>query len=444
MPQAKRAAEFLRTLGMNVHVTQGGQYDNITQMITDLNYVGFKLLRDNITSNSGDIAQMDQLAAAGCRWDFIGSGTPSSTVSFIKAFQTRNPGKLNSVEGPNEPNNFPISYGGQTGTNAGILFTNDLVTAVRADSSLSAVKIYNTSPYPHVSTNADYGNTHYYSPAGAQADSDLVANVNLEKSAMPNKPQVLTETGYFSLPGYHNGQWIGVTEDAQCRLLLNEAFRAYEMGLAETYFYQLYDQFPPSDGTNEAFYGIIRNDGTRKQAAVGFHNVTTILADNGATALTFTPGTVNYTITGLPSTGHSILFQTSAGVYKLVVWAMPNIWNTTTDTQIDAPIVSFTVNFGATFASVKVYDLMDDVPLELTATNVSSITHTVDDHPMVVEFSNPGATLPAGQATVPINVGALANDGTGDALRTAFQTVNSNFSKVDARLAAIESLLNGG
>lgn len=34
-----------------------------------------------------------------------------------------------------------------------------------------------------------------------------------------------------------------------------------------------------------------------------------------------------------------------------------------------------------------------------------------------------------------VNVGAVANDGTGDAIRSAFQTVNSNFSNIDSRIS---------
>ena len=47
------------------------------------------------------------------------------------------------------------------------------------------------------------------------------------------------------------------------------------------------------------------------------HNLTTILADPGAVE---TPGRLNYSIDGQPTTVHDLLLQKSDGTFFLVVW----------------------------------------------------------------------------------------------------------------------------
>src|SRR5690242_18376568 len=125
--QAKRSADFIDSIGINVHVTQGGQYANTSKLTTDLSYLGVNLVRDHLTANSGQVDQMSTLSRAGIKWDFFGDGTPSSDMSAAKAFLARNPGGIASLEGPNETNNFSFSYAGKTGDAAGQQYTNDMM-----------------------------------------------------------------------------------------------------------------------------------------------------------------------------------------------------------------------------------------------------------------------------------------------------------------------------
>ena len=60
-------------------------------------------------------------------------------------------------------------------------------------------------------------------------------------------------------------------------------------GDVKTYFYALFDD-------RSGKFGLMNADGTPKPAGTAIHNLTTLLADTGATASTFATGTLSYTL----------------------------------------------------------------------------------------------------------------------------------------------------
>ena len=100
---------FLSSLGVNTHVSQGY---NPTPMFCPSKYLGVRNIRDSERNLPGLILLHEQ---TGIRVDLLGddvNGLTAAAKTLAKA------GALLSVEGPNEPNNFPISYNGQrTGRN---------------------------------------------------------------------------------------------------------------------------------------------------------------------------------------------------------------------------------------------------------------------------------------------------------------------------------------
>ncbi|HKR87489.1 MAG TPA: Ig-like domain-containing protein, partial [Phenylobacterium sp.] len=112
---------------------------------------------------------------------------------------------------------------------------------------------------------------------------------------------------------------------------------------------------------------------------------------------------VNYTISGLPSTGASVEFHEASGAHDIVVWAEPDIWNDATHQEITAPTSQVTVNLGATYHSVVVYDPLVSAQAQKTYTDVSQITVGVTDHPLIIEVNGSGATTggTTGGATTP-------------------------------------------
>ena len=78
------------------------------------------------------------------------------------------------------------------------------------------------------------------------------------------------------------------------------------------FFYELLDELPQGDMGNH--FGLFHSDGIRpKPAARAIHNLTTILADTGRTRRVSRPIFFSYSLSGMPTTGFSMLLQEDLG-----------------------------------------------------------------------------------------------------------------------------------
>ena len=106
---AIEANDFLDSIGVCVHVGQG--VDDPTQSAKAMGFAGIRVFRDDgHPEHVPDWIAMHQ--SAGVRIDVLTNQDVSSTVGMAK--QLHAAGALLAVEGPNEPNNFPVTYQGQT------------------------------------------------------------------------------------------------------------------------------------------------------------------------------------------------------------------------------------------------------------------------------------------------------------------------------------------
>ena len=178
-------------------------------------------------------------------------------------------------------------------------------------------------------------------------------------------PRVTTETGWVT-QGNHP-----LAEDRQGKLFLNLYLSAFKRGWKYTFIYML------RDDAVQGYWGLVHTDYTPKLSGTYLHNLTAILADHTST----TPGALNYSIPGEPATVHDLLLQKSNGSYELAVWDENASGND-----------SVTVNLGATYATVKVYDPTTGVSAIQTVNNVNSIPLTLSDHPVIIEIPAPTPT----------------------------------------------------
>jgi hypothetical protein len=172
-------------------------------------------------------------------------------------------------------------------------------------------------------------------------------------------PRVTTETG-CTIDG-------AITEEIQALNLLSLYLDQFKRGWSHTAVYLLRDR--TDEGGNQSF-GFFKADYTPRKAALYLHNLTTILADEGAPAK---PGRLDYSLSEQPATVHDFLLQKSDGTFALVIW---NERLKGTD--------EVTVNLGATSPAVKVYDPTVGVDPVQTAKGVDSLKLTLSDHPLVV------------------------------------------------------------
>jgi hypothetical protein len=97
---------FLTSLGVNTHVDQ--EYDP-TSYIAPLRYLAVRNIRDSRRNRSGLIKLHEQ---TGVLVDLLGADVSGLMIAARSLAQAN---ALLWIEGPNEPNNFPITYNGQNG-----------------------------------------------------------------------------------------------------------------------------------------------------------------------------------------------------------------------------------------------------------------------------------------------------------------------------------------
>ena len=387
-PTIERAADFIGGLGVNTHLGNKGQ--TAANIIADMAYLGLDNIRQQAIgpkTPASAVAAYGQMAAAGLKFDWLTGADLGATLSDLKSFLKARPGSVAAVEGPNEVNNFAFSYNGHTGTTAAVAYQASLYAAVKGDPLTRSIPVLNFTDSPRTAGAADAANAHPYPKQGKQPLDALTTALTAYQRLMPGKPIYFTEAGYFSLPGKFG--WEGVDETTQAKLDLNLIMDAEKLGSQGTYLYDLIDDGADPSGTIGAdHFGLFTLSGQAKPAATAIHNLTSILADGGAGAASFTPTPLDYSISGLPANGSSLALEKSDGTYDIIVWAEPQIWDPSSHKEVAAPGQSVTVELGSSFAQVSVFDPLASASAIQTSVNASAATINLSDHPLIVQVSN--------------------------------------------------------
>jgi hypothetical protein len=405
---ALSADAFLSSLGVNTHVDQGVSG---VSCVTPLRYLGVRNIRDG-GRNSSQVQLIHR--ETGVRLDLLTQGDLKSTIAVGKALAVS--GALMAFEGANEPNNFSISYDGQTGGGKGSWvpvahLQEDLYRAVKSDTDLRNYPVFAVSEaggetdnvglqflkiptgagatFPDGTQYADFANPHNYVSSTRKIYTDnqawnaadptlngpwdgLFVEYGLTWRGhfrgyaardLMTLPRVTSETGWDSASDLGG-------EKVQGAVLVNTYLAQFKRGWRYTFIYQLRDG---EGGTGNQ--GLFHSDSTPKLAATYIHNLTAILADDRPTE---SPGHLSYSIVNSPATVHDLLLQKSNGAFELVVW----------DENVRGND-SVTVNFGATYSAVNIYDVTIGTNPTQTLSNVSSVALTLSDHALIVEVGKP-------------------------------------------------------
>jgi hypothetical protein len=381
------AAEFINTLGVNVHISQGTvDYASSADVIADLQYLGVWNLRDGYNPYWENVYAAD--ARAGAKFDFltVDGGSQSSAdiqgfLSQVNTLSTAVPGSVAAIEGPNEINNWPLTYNGVGGVQGAVDYQQALYSRTHADTSLPGVVVYYFTGYgagsdglgPNPATTpglADYDTQHPYPNNGNPPLQWVNRKQALGNETPPTGPAVYTETGYSTNQ---------VSASVQAKYTLDLLMDDAQNGISETYLYQLMDE---GDG-----YGLFDSNNQPKAVATAIHNLTTILADSGTVPSSATPAT--FSVSNLPSTGHDMALLKSTGATDVIVWAKPQISGSGS-----GPATNITVALGATYGTVKVFDPLNSASAIQTLSNVGSVTLSLTDHPLIVETEPGSAPTP--------------------------------------------------
>jgi Ca2+-binding RTX toxin-like protein len=402
MAQAVKADELLFSFGIDTHIDYtDGRYANVGEVLGALDYLGLDTVRDHAPNPASDAYGQNHLGeAADAGLQFVFSVQrevdPSVAVQRIRAFVEAHPGSVVGIEGPNEVNNWPVTYKGLSGQPAALAYQRDLFAAVNADPLLKDLPILSFTGYT-VASASDYTTIHTYAKDGDQPFSWLARESGAQMSADPGKPLAITEIGYHtSLSADSNGGWEGVDEATQAKLLLNTMMDGAWLGSKQTFIYELLDAYADPQGSNqEKHFGLFNLDYTPKLAAIAIHNLTTILSDANVAEQSLTAGALDYAIHGLPSSGRSYLTVKSDGSFQIVLWNEPDIWNQNLDSSIQAAATNVAVDLGASFATVEIYDPLIGSGAIRTLTNVSSLSLDVVDHPVIINIKTSVSPSPA-------------------------------------------------
>ena len=405
--QAARVADFLDSLGVCTHIGQG--IDDPAKTATALAYAGIRNLRDD--GDPGHVQDWITVhTMSGVKTDVLTNHDLAGTVTLAE--QLAAAGALLSVEGPNEPNNFPVTYMGQTSNGTTFVpvanYQRDLYAAVKADAKLAGIPVFHSSEaggsepddvglqfltipngagakLPDGTKYADFANTHNYVCGHS---SKLVDNVcwnatdptlngdwdglyveyghtwnggfmGYPNAALQTLPRVSTETGWTTMGSG------SITEEQQARVFLDLYLAGFKRGWTYTFIYMMRDD--PAQG----YWGLFDTSYAPKTSGTYMHNLTAILADSGS----MPAGKLDYTIANEPATVHDLLLQKGDGTFELAVW----------DEHPAGGSDDVTVTFGAPRPTVTVYDPTTGTAPTKTMTAAASVALTLTDHPLVVE-----------------------------------------------------------
>ena len=385
MVQAVRAADVTARLGVQPDLHQGN-WSTISTMISQAHLIGAGTLRIlNPTQGNRVTATgaVDQLVLAGFRLSLIANpgDSPDENVAAVARIEKRFPGSIALVEGPNEPNNWGVDHAGLSGIPGAQAWQKDFYAAMKANKATAHLPVAGLSSYPFVAADSDLNNLHVYPNNGDQATEEIQATIGRQEAVDPHKPFVITEMGWYTLPGQRapGTQWMGVDERTQAKLLLNAYLSAVQLGAGQILFFSLRD-WPATEPDGR--FGMFQNDDKPKLAARVFSNLRAVMRDMGSAAASFAPASLAYSVAGAPGM-RSLLMQKSNKGFILALWREPRVWDPEAVKSLETPGAETSLRLAAP-ADITVYEPLAGPEPSQTLPQVDKIRVSVADSPVLL------------------------------------------------------------
>lgn len=387
-----RSQDFLNSLGVGVHFSiTTGAYGDLPSIASALYYEGFNHVRFDMTQTTSILQRAVEVGFLGYKYDLILYDTPQNygaNWTLIEPY-------LDEVEGPNEPDVNSFIYNGQSpGVPSAAYLQPLLWTGIQIAAPSLPVLTFATGANSNseigvsgnLSSSVTYGNYHFY--PGHEIPSDGLAAGISKITNVPGKSLICTETGYSTVVwNLTNNYAPAVSETAQARYEMSGIYDHFQIGDKRTYLYELADEQPdPSNLNGEYHYGLFRSNWTPKPIASEINATHSILLDLGATATSFTPSNLSYTLSG--SGYQSLVFEKSNGRYYVVIWAEPIIWNGTTHQDIpDTSPISVQLTLSSSVSTINLYDplIYGTSPWQRVSNSIT-LTASLLDHPLIFEI----------------------------------------------------------
>lgn len=378
--------DFLDRLGVVTHVRYSdGAYRDHAGTIEKLRYVGLMRIRDTAPKAASTLPYKRYLDAGlrfcmSCSPNGAAETDPSKVGEVLDRILACFPGAegIDFLEGPNEPNNQPITFAGTKDTKSSFEGVKSYMTALHAElrrrKEFDSIPLLGVANYPRLEVASDMDNEHPYPKNGAQP-GPLLAKVLTGRS----RPVVITEFGYNTGPPSKFPT--PVDEYTQALLTLNGLFDAVSLGCKRIYVYELLDEKPDPDfKVPNLHWGIFQYDGTPKIAARAMRNLTRIVAPEAQAG----PTQADPVISGLPPTGKWMALQKGPRSMLAILWNEPDIWDEAGLKPIQVTASEVKVSF-AQPGHLRVYDPMQGQAPVAEAVG-DSLTVRLGAFPQIVEI----------------------------------------------------------
>lgn len=420
---AKQADKFVDSIGVNTHVHYNDTaYNNFDDIVKPkLIESGIRHTREGAYSYPGInrehwyYQRLRALAENGVKFQMVttmqtGWSTPTN-YDLLDEIYSWTDGSVIAFEGINEPN----IQGVDDWANIVRREQAKLWNKVQGDATLRAnVKVVGPSPIfgagyqlGNIESNLDYGNGHPY-PGGFCISCGDVYGQNVDtflpeiKFPSGSKPVMMTETGYHNAVNTLNDHR-PASELAAGKYMPRLFFEYFNRGFVRTFSYEFIDERPdPGKTDREQNFGLLRVDGSEKPAFKAIKNIIGLLKDPGAS---FTPGSLNYTLSGNTNGVHQTLLQKRDGTFYLALWVDKSSYdngmranepNTSLEParrrDLVVPPQTVTISFGSSIGAATIYSLSDTGNMSSAAATISNnaVNLNVPDKVTIIKLT-PGA-----------------------------------------------------
>lgn len=389
--KARSADSFIDSIGITTHLRYGGanqKYDSIIK--PRLEELGIRHIRDG-GKGSDFFQKLNDLAKSGIKSTLVADPrdgvTPFNIVDVLKKI----PNSVEAVEGPNEWDVHPeLKYNGKSFPEGLRDYQNSLFKAINSDSATKDILVaapsmarpQNGSKLGRLGS-IDLGNMHSYQ--GGQRPTN-----GLESTWIPNtkkvsgdKPIIVTETGWHNAND-SSGQ-PSVPQDVEAKYtprLYLEYFN--NPAIERTFRYELIDQGTNKNRRKEN-WGLLNNDGSPQPAFNALKNLIDLTEDPGAKG--FTPGKLDYKLSGDLENVHQTLLQKRNGEFDLILWQDAKGYDTKSKKKISIPSNKVTLDLNTPIKSAKTYLPLNSTTAFKSYSNPTRIDLSVPDHPLVIQLT---------------------------------------------------------
>ena len=394
---ARSADDFVDSIGVNTHLFYDNSvyYQKYNEIIKPkLLELGIRHIRDSGTRNlNGYLARLKELKTLGIRSTLVfdpRNTTPQGAVALVKELGE------DVVEAAQGPNEYDLS-GDSNWVNTLRTYQQQLYQAIKGDSATSSLPVYS----PTLTTDGAYNSVgdlssfvdyaamnNYYSGRnpgtpgwGDNGYGSLGWNVQLAQKDSGSKPMITTETGYHNTVNTTDGHK-GVPEDIAGKYVPRLCLEQFNYGISRTLIYEFISAYndPNSLYTN---FGLLHNDGSEKPAFAALKNLIRLVNDPGSN---FTPGALNYTLSGDTTKIHHTLLQKRDGTFYLILWQEVSGFDVDAKQYLNISNQQVTLNLNQPIAQATIYLPNNSTASVEQDTNPNQINLNVPDYPIVVKL----------------------------------------------------------